>query len=170
MAKLKAASEASIHSQVAQYIKMQYPGVIFRTDFAAGIKMTMGQAMKHKGLQSGRAYPDLFIAKQKKGEHPLQEKIGMAKFVIFDSTDDKYKDFAGLYLELKKSDVQLKRTKDCKKILKGESKLRKAGDWWDEHIEEQAEVLEQLRKEGYYAGFAVGFNYAKAVIDWYLKK
>lgn len=41
---------------------MQYPDVIFRTDFAAGIKMTMGQAVKHRNLQCGRAYPDLFIA------------------------------------------------------------------------------------------------------------
>lgn len=56
------ASEATIHQYVADYLKLQYPNVIFRTDFAAGIKMTMGQATKHKRLQYGRAYPDLFIA------------------------------------------------------------------------------------------------------------
>lgn len=55
--------EATLHQQVADYLKLQYPNVIYRTDFASGIKMTMGQAVKHKRLQSGRAYPDLFIAK-----------------------------------------------------------------------------------------------------------
>lgn len=54
--------EASIHSAVAGFLRAQYPGIIFRTDFAAGIKMTMGQAVRHKQMQSGRAYPDLFIA------------------------------------------------------------------------------------------------------------
>ena len=57
-------SEASMHEQLAQYIRMQYPNVLFHTDFAAGIKMTMGQAVKNKRLQSGRAWPDLFIAKR----------------------------------------------------------------------------------------------------------
>jgi hypothetical protein len=46
-------------------IKTQYPAVIFRTDFAAGVKMSMGQAVRHKRLQSDRAWPDLFIAEPK---------------------------------------------------------------------------------------------------------
>ncbi len=54
--------EAILHQQIADYLKLQHRKVIYRTDFAAGIKMTMGQAIKHKRLQSGRAYPDLFIA------------------------------------------------------------------------------------------------------------
>lgn len=56
--------EARIHQMVCDYLKLQYPDVIFRTDFAAGTKMTPGQAVKHKRLQSDRAYPDLFIAEQ----------------------------------------------------------------------------------------------------------
>lgn len=55
-------SEKSIHKQVATYLKLQYPKVIFRTDFAAGCKMSIGQAVAHKALQSGPGYPDLFIA------------------------------------------------------------------------------------------------------------
>ena len=54
--------EANIHMAVAGFLRSNYPDVIFRTDFAAGVKMTMGQAVRHKRLQSGRAYPDLFIA------------------------------------------------------------------------------------------------------------
>lgn len=65
------AKEDTIHQQVADYLKLRYPDVIFRTDFAAGIKMTLGQATKHKRLQQGRAYPDLFIAEPRNGYHGL---------------------------------------------------------------------------------------------------
>jgi hypothetical protein len=53
--------EEMTHERVVRYIKRTYPGVIFRTDFAAGIKMTIGQASKHKRLQYRRAFPDLFV-------------------------------------------------------------------------------------------------------------
>ena len=57
--------EASLHQQVVDYLKWQYPNVLFRTDFAAGIKMTIGQAVKHKKMQKCKAWPDLFIAERK---------------------------------------------------------------------------------------------------------
>lgn len=60
-------AEARLHEQVCQYLRVQYPGVLFRTDFAAGIKMTMGQAARHKKLQSGRAWPDLAIYEPRHG-------------------------------------------------------------------------------------------------------
>lgn len=63
----KIINESTLHQQVVNYIKYQYPKVLFRTDFAAGIKMTMGQAVKHKKLQKCKAWPDLFIAKRSCG-------------------------------------------------------------------------------------------------------
>lgn len=57
--------EAQLHQQVADYLKLQYRNVIYRTDFAAGVKMTMGQAIKHKRLQQNRAYPDLIVVMPK---------------------------------------------------------------------------------------------------------
>jgi hypothetical protein len=62
MEKLPCILEADLHRQVATYLKLQYPSVIFRTDFAAGIRLNKVQASRHKALQSGRAYPDIFIA------------------------------------------------------------------------------------------------------------
>jgi hypothetical protein len=59
---MKIIKESSLHQQVVDYLKYQYPKVLFRTDFAAGIKMTIGQAVKHKKLQKCKAWPDLFIA------------------------------------------------------------------------------------------------------------
>lgn len=69
--------ESSLHQQVVNYIKFQYPKILFRTDFAAGIKMTIGQSVKHKKLQQSRAWPDIFIAKPNK-------------------------DYCGLFIELKR--------------------------------------------------------------------
>lgn len=59
--------EETIHEQVVKYLKFQYPKILFRTDFAAGIKMTIGQAVKHKKLQQSRAWPDIFVAKPYNG-------------------------------------------------------------------------------------------------------
>jgi hypothetical protein len=56
--------------------------------------------------------------------------------------------YFGLYIEIKKDGTKLKRDKDAKKILKGDTKIRKKGDWFDKHIEEQAEILEKLRERG----------------------
>lgn len=81
-------SESNMHMQLAQYIRLQYPQVLFHTDFAAGIKMTMGQAVKNKQLQSGRGWPDLFIA------YP-REAYGTSYI------------YHGLFLELKKEGVRV---------------------------------------------------------------
>lgn len=59
----------------------------------------------------------------------------------------------GLFLELKKEGTRLK---------------KKNGEWANDHIAEQALVLEELRKRGYVAEFAVGFDQAKELIDKYL--
>lgn len=142
-------------------MRHQYPAIIFRFDYGAGLKLTMGQAVKQKKMQSGRAYPDLFIAKPK-SEIPVlkHEEIGRAV--------ELKRIYHGLFLELKREGVKLKRDKDAKKVLQGEFKLRKAGDWFDQHTEEQADMLLQLRMLGYEAQFAVGFDDAKKIIDKYL--
>lgn len=64
-------NEALLHEQVTRYLKAQYPHAIFRTDFAAGIKLTQGQAARHSKLQSGRSFPDIFIYEARKGYHGL---------------------------------------------------------------------------------------------------
>jgi hypothetical protein len=69
--KYNAKKEEGIHLAVCKYLKLQYPNVIFRTDFAAGMKMSIGQAMKQKAMQSERAYPDLFIAEARGGHGGL---------------------------------------------------------------------------------------------------
>lgn len=56
-------TELELQAQVADYIRLRYPSVIFHSDFGSGIKLTMGQAIKQKRLNGGRrAWPDMFIA------------------------------------------------------------------------------------------------------------
>ena len=54
--------EEEIHLRICDYLRKNYPDVIFRTDFSSGVEMTPGQAAKHKKFQKSRAWPDLFIA------------------------------------------------------------------------------------------------------------
>lgn len=131
--------EESLQKQVCSYLRLQYPNVIFRSDFASGLKLSQYQATQHKRLQSSRSWPDLFIYK------PMQHS-------------DKF--YCGLALELKKEGTSV--------ILK--IGPRKGHLSTDPHIQEQALMLKQLNQLGYYANFAVGFDEAVKIIDWYMKK
>jgi hypothetical protein len=122
-----------LHQQITEYLKIRYSYVLFRTDFAAGLKLSMPQAILHKKLQASRAWPDLQIAEQ---SHVL------------------YGEYPGLFIELKADGVTL---------YKKDGTLRK-----DEHLEEQAAMLQRLRDRGYKAEFAVGFAAARKLIDEYL--
>ncbi len=130
--------ESDLQVAVADYLRLQYPDVLFHSDFGSGIKLTMGQAAKQKRQNGGRrAWPDMFIAE------PRPRCIdGSWKY-----------EWNGLFIELKKDGVRLK---------------KKNGEWSSDHIAEQAEVLKKLRERGYFAEFAVGFDEAKSLVDKYL--
>ena len=84
--------ESDVQVQLADYLRMRYPDVLFHSDFGSGIKLTMGQAVKQKRLNGGRrAWPDLFIAE------PRQTGPSRWQF--------KY----GLFIELKKEGIRLKK-------------------------------------------------------------
>ena len=136
-------SETNLQIQIADYLRLQYPNVLFHSDYGSGIKLTIGQAVIQKRLNGGkRSWPDMFISKPKEiGWMEIGDNFVPTKWLH------------GLYIELKKEGTRLK---------------KKDGNWATEHIAEQAETLKQLRKEGYKAEFAVGFEEAKQIIDDYL--
>lgn len=128
--------EESLQKQVCSYLRKEYPSVIFRTDFTAGrIPLTPNQARQYASLQSGRAFPDLFIFT------PSRQ-------------------FYGLALELKKSGTTIY-------VKRGP---RKGELTADEHVREQALMLKELNRLGYFARFAVGLESAKRFIDWYFER
>lgn len=145
-------TEHQLQLALCKYLRSQYPKVIFASDYAAGIKLNKFQAAMQKMFKSSRGYPDLFIAEPR-------------KFMLNGQVTWNH----GCYLELKREGTKLMRDKDARKILKGDYKLRKTGDWWDNHIEEQADTLEYLRSKGYFCTFAIGFDEAKSIIDGYVR-
>lgn len=65
--------------------------------------------------------------------------------------------YCGLFIEVKESHDAI---------------LTKEGEWRQgmsyEHIYEQRELLEELRKVGYCAEFGCGFEHGRDLIDWYM--
>lgn len=157
--------EHQLYEKVARYLQIHYPDVIYRFDLAADLKLTVGQASKHKRLHPKRGYPDLFVAesrvdvgKEVDGMYELTGSHFGTKdnpVEVFDKLDNEmWHIYNGLYLELK---------------AEGNSPFKKDGSLKkDEHLEEQEEMLEALRSRGYKAEFAVGFEEAKELIDDYL--
>lgn len=65
-------SEAELQKQVAIYIRMQYPDVIFHSDFGSGVKLSPWQAKMQKMQNGGRrAWPDMMIAEPIGNHHGL---------------------------------------------------------------------------------------------------
>lgn len=64
------------------------------------------------------------------------------------------RDYHGCYIELKKE---------------GERIVRENGNWVSPHIAEQAAMIDELNRRGYYAEFAAGFAEARKAIDKYLE-
>jgi hypothetical protein len=74
---------------------------------------------------------------------------GLPDVMIFEPR----KGYHGLFLEVK---------------IEGTIIYKKDGDLTaDKHIREQEEILHQLKSKGYFAEFVVGFEDAKAIIDYY---
>lgn len=124
-------TEENLHLKICDYLRKNYPDVLFRTDFSSGMKMSPGQAVKHKKFQKGRAWPDLFIA----------ESNTLA---------------SGLFLEIKAENVI---------VFNMNGKVRK-----NKHLIEQDKMLKELRKKGYRARFAIGYEQAIFEIQEYLGK
>ena len=148
-------TEHDIYAQIADYMRYQYPDVIYRFDLAADLKLSIGQARKHKRLQHYRGYPDMFIAEPRvrhTTDYTFGIKLGEGEA---DGTIYYAMMFAGLYLEIKKPGTRIFTKKG---LLVA-----------DEHIREQYDMLESLRQRGYKAEFAIGFDEAKRIIDEYLR-
>lgn len=130
-------TEAQLQIQVADYLRRQYPDVLFHSDYGSGVKLTARQAAVQKRQNGGiKNWPDVFIA-----ESRSLKVMGMKKVA-----------YNGLFLELKREGTRLK---------------KKDGSWATPHIAGQARMLEALRERGYAAEFGVGFDETKRIIDEY---
>jgi hypothetical protein len=111
-------------------MKIRWRDVVYRFDFAAGLRINMAARVLHKQIQGDRGFHD---------------------FTVYEQSKDRM--WSGLALELKIDGTRLK---------------KKNGEWASEHIKEQAQHLEKMRKAGWQADFAVGLKEAIEQIDHYL--
>ena len=134
----KKQKEENIQIAICEYLRLQFPKVIFTCDLASGMKLPIWIAAKNKKMRSSRGLPDLFIAKVNQYTYSGNPE----PFV-----------YSGLFIELKRES----------------SRLKNGGIAKSEHHDEQEAILERLRREGYKAEFACGFDEAKKIIDDYLQ-
>jgi hypothetical protein len=64
-------SEKTLHKAVCDYIRLQYPSVMFNSDLSGSMKLTIGQAVQIKALRSNRGYPDIVIYEPRGKYHGL---------------------------------------------------------------------------------------------------
>lgn len=163
------ATESDLQIQVAEYLTLRYPDVLFHSDYGSGAKLTPGQAVRQKRQNGGRrAWPDIVIA---------EEGYIKKRYEEYDESrwnKDEYSPFCGggyaelichaLYLELKKEGEKLYPGPRAKNRFKSKD----GNEYKNEHIMEQADCLYELRQREYCAEFAIGFEEAKKIIDEYL--
>ena len=52
--------ESTLQCHVADYLRLQYPNVLFHSDFGSGLKLTPGQArIQYRQNGGRRAWPDV---------------------------------------------------------------------------------------------------------------
>lgn len=161
-------TESDLQIQVADYLRMQYPNVMFHSDFGSGVKLTPGQAVKQKRQNGGRrAWPDLEIAEPRTLRCMFCHNgvtISCIRPNFIEGECDGMNKYCGLYLELKKEGEKLYPGPRAKNRFKSKD----GKEYKTEHLMEQADCLYDLRQRGYCAEFAIGFDEAKKIIDEYL--
>jgi len=80
----------------------------------------------------------------------MRSCAGLPDIMIFEPR----KNYYGMFLEVKREGTI---------IYKKDGDMRA-----DDHLKEQEEILHRLKQRGYFAEFVVGFEQAKAMIDYYL--
>lgn len=84
---MKQQLEYNLQKQICQYLRLQYPNILFFSDTVAQVRLTMPQAVRNKAIQKeGFKMPDLVILEPKGN-------------------------YAGLLIELKKESPLLKNGK-----------------------------------------------------------
>lgn len=131
-------AEADLQRAIAKYIRMKYPAALFHSDFGSGIKLQLWQAVAQKAQNGGRRAWPDMFIAE-----PVPRCVdGSWNY-----------EYNGLFMELKREGTRLK---------------KKNGEWSNQHIAEQADMLEKLEFRGYKAIFAVGYEEAKRIVDEYL--
>ena len=67
---MRASKEYQLYKNVAAYLRLQYPKVMYHFDLT-GVNLSKAQAGMTKAIQHSSGYPDLFIAEPRGGYHGM---------------------------------------------------------------------------------------------------
>jgi len=163
-------TELRLALTLSGYMKNNYPNLEFRFDYA--------------GLSTAKKGRNGLIAEsvQSKIMKTLNKRKGWPDFELFLSNSS----YTGLVLELKRDGEKIRRSQDAKqglithynyigknknrtRVPVREVRIRKAGDYKDLHIEEQAECLMiHSGTSGKAAGFTVGLERTLVALEAYI--
>ncbi len=151
-------NESIVQTQVADYLLLQYPDVLFHSDFGSSVGMTAQQGARKRRQNGGRrGWPDMVIAEAVEARPVFEDPY-------WNNVCRDWDCFFGLYIELKKDGETLYPGPRAKKRFQSKD----GKEYKTEHLMEQADCLYDLRQRGYCAEFAIGFDEAKQIIDKYL--
>jgi len=172
------AKEQTISKAIRLYMERYYPEIRFRFD-ALGLAHTKAQAGQFAAINPWRAWPDFWMFWPN-----VEGKTGLCLELKVAGTSLRMKQDGTKYRILRHEkkrkaewfeDPNDRRVKLTPKGADGkfmkpvfDTKIRKAGDWADAHIEEQAEMLAYLRTVGYVAEFGVGLEESLTIIENYI--
>ena len=84
---LKQQSEESLHKSVCDYLKAQYPKILFNSDMS-GIKLTIGQSIKAAKLRSNKGFPDIAIYEPRGKFHGFFVELKREGEVLYKLNED----------------------------------------------------------------------------------
>lgn len=134
-------SEEHLQQLFVQYIDNTHPDIIYNSDLS-GIRLPVGLAAKVSRLRSSKSQPDISVYEPRANAH-------------------------GLFLELKKDSPFKKDGTLKKQIVKRYNSKGVLVREYD-HLQDQMQMLMELRKRGYVAEFGVGLKHSIEVLELYL--
>jgi hypothetical protein len=133
-----------VHQQICRYLDRNFPHVDYITDYASSLSLNQVQQRIYKSLNSGRGWSDIFIAWPSRGYHGFFIEVKPEGTVIYNRDGT-----------LRKQRVRRK-DKDGYIVTY-------------DHLQEQYQFLVRKQSEGYFGRFAIGYEAAKKLIDWYMQ-
>lgn len=140
--------EENLQIKMCNWIRREFPNVIFISDFAAGLDLTNTQRVRMGSLRSDSGQPDISIDFPSRGYHGLRIELKKEGTVLY------------------KKDGTLRKQPYTRTYRRNGANYIKRGD----HLAEQAALLQKYNDQGYFARFAIGEEHFKKLVNWYMDR
>ena len=131
---------------MCNWLRREFPDLIFVSDYAAGLNLTNTQRMKMATMRSHDGQPDISIDYAAHGYHGLRIELKAEGTVLY------------------KRDGTLRKQPYKREYKRNGQLFIKRGD----HLQEQADMLKRYMDAGYLGRFCVGETDFKRMVNWYM--